>query len=109
LNTNYWTNDVIDPDQKTGFVLFGEDQDSLSYYTRYNNPKVNALITQGRTELDTDKRRAIYAEIQETAKNDVHWIDMYYSPFRNASWNYVSGLLQNPMGRFMLETTSTTK
>ncbi len=109
LNTNYWTNDVIDPDQKTGFVLFGEDQDSLSYYTRYNNPQVNKLITQGRTELDGDKRRAIYAEIQETAKNDVHWIDMYYSPFRNASWKHVNGFLQNPMGRFMLETTSTTK
>jgi peptide/nickel transport system substrate-binding protein len=106
LSTNYWTNDVIDPDQKTGFVLYGEDQDALSYYTRYNNPTVNALITQGRTELDTEKRRAIYGEIQQIAKQDVHWIDLYYSPFRNASWKRVSGFLQNPMGRFMLETTT---
>ena len=109
LSTNYWTNDVIDPDQKTGFVLYGDDPDALSYYTRYNNPKVNELIGQGRTELDTEKRRAIYAEIQKIAKNDVHWIDLYYSPFRNASWNYVSGFVQNPMGRFMLETTTTAK
>ncbi|MCB1808355.1 MAG: ABC transporter substrate-binding protein, partial [Candidatus Competibacteraceae bacterium] len=109
LSTNYWTNDVIDPDQKTGFVLYGDDPDALSYYTRYNNPKVNELIGQGRTELDTEKRRAIYAEIQKIAKNDVHWIDLYYSPFRNASWNYVSGFVQNPMGRFMLETTTIAK
>ena len=39
----------------------------------------------------------------------VHWIDLYYSPFRNASWNYVSGFVQNPMGRFMLETTTIAK
>ena len=39
----------------------------------------------------------------------VHWIDLYYSPFGNASWNYVSGFVQNPMGRFMLETTTIAK
>lgn len=109
LNTNYWTNDIIDPDQKTGFVLNGDDQDALSYYTRYNSPAVNELIVQGRTELDTEKRRAIYKEIQETAKHDVHWIDLYYSPFRNASWKHVENLFQNPMGRFMLEDTSISK
>lgn len=109
LCTNYWTNDVIDPDQKTGFVLYGEDEDAKSYYTRYNNPKVNELINQGRTELDTEKRKAIYHQIQKIAKQDVHWIDLYYSPFRNASWKHVSGFVQNPMGRFMLETTTTSK
>ena len=109
LATNYWTNDVIDPDQKTGFSLYGEDQDALSYYTRYNNPEVNQLIISGRTELNSEKRKAIYYKIQEIAKHDVHWIDLYYSPFRNASWNYVDGFVQNPMGRFMLETTTVAK
>ncbi len=106
LCTNYWTNDVIDPDQKTGFVLYGEDPDALSYYTRYNNPAVNELIVKGRTELDPEQRKAIYHEIQNIAKQDVHWIDLYYSPFRNASRTNVDGFFQNPMGRFMLETTT---
>ena len=38
------------------------------------------------------------------AVDDVHWIDLYYSPFRNASRATVSGFVQNPLGRYMLET-----
>jgi hypothetical protein len=34
----------------------------------------------------------------------VHWIDLYYSPFRNASLKSVTGFVQNPLGRYKLET-----
>ena len=34
------------------------------------------------------------------------WVDLYYSPFRNASRKNVKGFYQNPTGRFMLEDTS---
>ena len=63
-------------------------------------------MEQGRLELDRAKRQAIYAEIQKIAKEDAHWIDLYYSPFRNASRSNVTGFFQNPMGRFMLEDVS---
>jgi peptide/nickel transport system substrate-binding protein len=105
ISINYWTNDVIDPDQKSTFCVYGDDE-NLSYYTRYKNPEVTALVEQGRVELDADKRRQIYYDIQRMAKNDVHWVDMYYSPFRNASRSNVKNFFQNPMGRFMLEDTS---
>jgi peptide/nickel transport system substrate-binding protein len=105
ISINYWTNDVIDPDQKSSFCVYGDDE-NMSYYTRYKNPKVTALVEQGRSELDSDKRRQIYADIQRLAKEDVHWIDLYYSPFRNASRTNVDNFFQNPMGRFMLEDTS---
>jgi peptide/nickel transport system substrate-binding protein len=104
ISINYWTNDVIDPDQKSSFCVYGDDE-NMSYYTRYKNPKVTALVEQGRSELDSDKRRQIYADIQRLAKEDVHWIDLYYSPFRNASRTNVENFFQNPMGRFMLEDT----
>ncbi|CAB1060885.1 ABC transporter, substrate-binding protein (cluster 5, nickel/peptides/opines) [Olavius sp. associated proteobacterium Delta 1] len=104
ISVNYWTNDVIDPDQKSSFCVFG-DAENLSYYTRYRNPKVTALVEKGRTELDSAKRRQIYYDIQRMAKEDVHWIDLYYSPFRNASRTNVVNYFQNPMGRFMLEDT----
>jgi peptide/nickel transport system substrate-binding protein len=103
-SVNYWTNDVIDPDQKSSFCVFG-DKENMSYYTRYSNPKVTALVEQGRTELDSKKRQQIYYDIQRIAKEDVHWIDLYYSPFRNASRTNVVNYFQNPMGRFMLEDT----
>jgi len=106
ISTNYWTNDVIDPDQKTGFVLDGSDPDVLSYYTRYNNPEVVALVKAARVETDPEKRKQMYYDLQRMAQEDVNWIGLYYSPFRNASRTNVDGFFQNPMGRFMLETTS---
>ncbi|SDB58052.1 peptide/nickel transport system substrate-binding protein [Bauldia litoralis] len=106
LSPNYWTNDVIDPDQKTGFVLDGSDEDVLSYYTRYNNPEVNALIAAARVETDEEKRKAMYYDLQRIAQEDVNWLGLYYSPFRNASRSNVGDFFQNPMGRFMLETTT---
>ncbi|MEQ9690809.1 MAG: ABC transporter substrate-binding protein [Bauldia litoralis] len=106
LSPNYWTNDVIDPDQKTGFVLDGSDEDVLSYYTRYNNPEVNDLIAAARVETDEEKRKAMYYDIQRIAQEDVNWLGLYYSPFRNASRSNVGDFFQNPMGRFMLETTT---
>jgi len=105
ISVNYWTNDVIDPDQKSSFCVYGDDE-NLSYYTCYKNPKVTALVEQGRTELDLKKRQQIYYDIQRIAKEDVHWIDLYYSPFRNASRSNVVNFFQNPMGRFMIEDTS---
>lgn len=105
ISVNYWTNDIIDPDQKSTFCVYGDDE-NRSYYTGYKNPEVTKLIEQGRVELDRAKREEIYRMIQEIAKGDAHWIDLYYSPFRNASRKTVQGFYQNPMGRFMLEDTS---
>jgi peptide/nickel transport system substrate-binding protein len=108
LSLNYWTNDIIDPDEKATFSLYGKDE-NRSYYTNYNNPKVTALIDQGRVTMDPDKRREIYDQIQKIASEDVNWVDLYYSPFRNASRVYVKGFYQNPTGRFMLEDTDIVK
>ena len=108
LSINYWTNDIIDPDEKATFSLYGKDENK-SYYTNYNNPKVTELIDQGRVTMDPAKRTEIYNEIQKIASEDVNWVDLYYSPFRNASRSYVKGFYQNPTGRFMLEDTEIVK
>jgi peptide/nickel transport system substrate-binding protein len=108
LSIEYWTNDIIDPDEKATFALYGKD-DNKSFYTNYNNPRVTELIDQGRAEMDPAKRTAIYNEIQKTASTEVNWVDLYYSPFRNASRKNVKGFYQNPTGRFMLEDTEITQ
>lgn len=99
----WWINDIFDPDQKAKFCVYGDDE-NRSYYTNYKNPEVTRLIDEAAVELDPAKRRALYFEIQRIAKDDVHWIDLYYSPFRNASRANVHGFVQNPLGRYMLET-----
>jgi peptide/nickel transport system substrate-binding protein len=99
----WWVNDIFDPDQKAQFCVSG-DPENRSYYTNYKNPEVTKLVQEAAVELDPAKRKAMYFKIQRLAKDDVHWIDLYYSPFRNASRATVSGFVQNPLGRYMLET-----
>ncbi len=103
ISVMYWTNDILDPDQKTTFVL-GHDT-NMNYMTRYKNDKVKDLVAAARLELDPKKREAMYVEIQKTAKDDVHWIDLYYSPYINVSRKNVENFYQNPLGRFFLEDT----
>lgn len=103
LSMMYWTNDILDPDQKTTFVL-GHDV-NMNYMTRYQNDTVKQLVADARLELDPVKRQAMYFEIQERAKADAHWIDLFYSPFINVSRAGIENFDQNPLGRFFLEDT----
>ncbi len=45
----------------------------------YANPVVDALIDEGRRELDQEKRRQIYAEIQRIVATDLPYINLWYS------------------------------
>ena len=76
---NYWTNDILDPDQKTTFVL-GHDT-NMNYMTRYKNETVKELVAAARLEMDPAKREQMYVDLQKMAKEDVNWIDLYYSPY----------------------------
>ena len=103
VGVNYWTNDILDPDQKTTFVV-GHDSNN-NYMTHYKNDKVKDLVAAARLELDPAKREQMYVEIQKMAKDDVHWIDLYYSPYINVSRKSIENFYQNPLGRFFLEDT----
>lgn len=103
VSVMYWTNDILDPDQKTTFVL-GHDV-NLNYMTRYQNDTVKQLVADARLGMDPVKREAMYAEIQKRAKADTHWIDLYYSPYISVTRKGVEHFGQNPLGRFFLEDT----
>jgi len=103
ISVNYWTNDILDPDQKTTFVL-GHDSNN-NYMTNYKSDAVKGLVAKARLELDPKKRETMYVDIQKMAKDDVNWIDLYYSPYINVSRKNVENFYQNPLGRFFLEDT----
>ncbi len=103
ISVMYWTNDILDPDQKTTFVL-GHDT-NLNYMTRYKNEEVKALVEAARLETDPAKREAMYVQLQKMAKDDVNWIDLYYSPYVNVTRKNIKDFYQNPLGRFFLEDT----
>jgi peptide/nickel transport system substrate-binding protein len=103
ISVMYWTNDILDPDQKTTFTL-GHDANQ-NYMTRYHNDKVKALVSSARVEMEPKKREQMYIDLQKMAKTDVNWIDLYYSPYRNVSRKNIKDFYQNPLGRFFLEDT----
>ena len=49
MGVNYWTNDILDPDQKTTFVL-GHDV-NMNYMTNYKNDAVKDLVAASRLEM----------------------------------------------------------
>jgi peptide/nickel transport system substrate-binding protein len=53
---------------------------------RYQNPRVDTLLEEGRRETDPAKRKQIYAEAQSLIADDVPFIPMYsnlYTDFYN--------------------------
>jgi peptide/nickel transport system substrate-binding protein len=103
IGVAYWTNDIIDPDQKTTFTL-GHDP-NMNFETRYKNDAVKALVEAARVEADPAKREQMYIDLQKMAKEDVNFIDLYYSPYRNVCSKKIDNFYQNPLGRFFLEDT----
>jgi peptide/nickel transport system substrate-binding protein len=104
ISVLYWINDILDPDQKTTAVL-GHDVNN-NFMTRYDNPAVKDLVIKARIEMDPAKREQMYVDLQKIAKQDVTWIDLYYSPHRNVSRKNIKGFYQSPLGRFFLEETT---
>ncbi len=44
----------------------------------YSNPEVDALIDQGRREIDEQKRKQIYVRVQQLLAHDLPYIDLWY-------------------------------
>ncbi len=73
-----WVGGNEDPD------MFENVFDSASFPPKranrsyYSNPKVDALIHEGRATLDEDKRKQIYAEVQRQVAIDQPYINLWY-------------------------------
>jgi peptide/nickel transport system substrate-binding protein len=44
----------------------------------YSNPEVDALLAEGRRELDREKRKQIYARVQEILNRDLPYVHLWY-------------------------------
>ena len=55
-----------------------ENLDAGGNRTRYRNPEVDRLILAGREELDRDKRKIIYGDIQRILAHDVPVISLWH-------------------------------
>lgn len=63
---------TADPDVRQFYA-----HDSLYGFTRYNNPKSDKLLDEGRKETDQTKRKAIYDQLQLIWQKDMPLLPLY--------------------------------
>jgi peptide/nickel transport system substrate-binding protein len=66
----------------------------------YSNPKIDALINQGRAETDPAKRKAVYAEVQKILAADLPYIDLWFLDNVVVHTKRVRNLKLNPSGNY---------
>ena len=70
-----WIMDYPDPEDLLDVLFYSKSRQNNS---GYNNPDVDRQIEQARVEQDTEKRLALYQNIEKTVVNDAAWIPMYF-------------------------------
>lgn len=98
----WWYNDSKEPDLAVRWALCGSCG-NRAYYTNYQNDRVDELVEMGTAEMDPDRRREIYREIQALAFRDVAQIPLYYFPWPNAYSTGIEGLRLRPSTQWTLE------
>ncbi|HVP50028.1 MAG TPA: ABC transporter substrate-binding protein, partial [Candidatus Bathyarchaeia archaeon] len=68
--------------------------------TFYSNPRVDELIREGRTTLDEEKRKAIYAELQQILAQDLPYINLWYLDNVLVHTRRVRDIQINPAGNY---------
>ncbi len=66
----------------------------------YSNPKVNALIDEGRREVDPSLRKPIYAELQRILADELPYINLWYLDNVLVHNKRVVNLKLNPAGNY---------
>jgi len=66
----------------------------------YSNPKVDALIDQARREVDQNKRKSLYAELQLILADELPYIDLWYLDNVLVHNKRVRNLQLNPAGNY---------
>ena len=96
-----WTNDIPDPSQLAAYELgFKESQ---SYHSGYQSAEMDALLGRGLREMNLDKRRQIYYEIQELALRDSPLLWLYYSPYTITLNKKMQGFVQMATGPWIFK------
>jgi peptide/nickel transport system substrate-binding protein len=101
--SQYWTNDIIDPDELVGFAVLLEGADA--FHTGWNNPEAQELTRQGAAEPDPEKRKEIYFRIQEIWNEESPMILTYHEPYVDVTTTRVHNLGHPPTGQYVFTRT----
>ncbi|MGA7673359.1 MAG: ABC transporter substrate-binding protein [Nitrolancea sp.] len=102
-NLSGWTNDIIDPDELVSYAILPESNEN--YHTGWTNQQAIDLAHQAQTELDPDKRRQLYYQVQQIHKDDAPFVYLYVIPYVDVLASAVQGYFHHPMGQYVFKNT----
>lgn len=97
--TNYWTNDIVDPDELVAYAVLPESSDAFG--TGWSNQEAQDLARQGAEELDPAKRQEIYFRIQELFNEESPMLALYYKPYVDVTTTKVHNFSHPPTGQYV--------
>jgi len=99
MGERYWTNDIIDPDEVATFGADGGGG-ANAFSSYWTDATATKLVNAARSETDTTKRAAMYAQVQKIVADQVPFLPMTYTPYRYASGQWVKGFAVSPLGNY---------
>ena len=104
MRETYWTNDIIDPDEYTSFVLEGGTGSvDFANNTHFDDPTLDSLIAQSETTFNATQRAQLYLKIQQLAADDAPIIWLGDSPYHYGYKTDVHGYTVYPTGNAHFE------
>lgn len=101
--TNYWTNDIIDPDELVAYAILPES--SEAFQTGWSNEEAQQLARDGAAEADPALREEMYHRIQEIYNEESPMLALYYKPYLDVTTIKVHNFGHPPTGQFEWKTT----
>ncbi|MEO6627548.1 MAG: ABC transporter substrate-binding protein, partial [Aquihabitans sp.] len=89
-----------DPDQNYVWwygTQAGAETPSLTNFSGFNDPEVNKLLDEGRSEPDPAKRKTIYQNVNRRMANQVFNVWAWYTPWSIVTASNVHGILGPPL------------
>ena len=95
-----WIGGNQDPDMFENVFATSSFAPKRANRTFYSNPRVDALIREGRSTLNQEKRKAIYDEIQRIVAEDLPYINLWYLDNVLVHTNRVRNIELGPAGNY---------
>ena len=95
-----WIGGNQDPDMFENVFATSSFAPKRANRTFYSNSKVDALIKEGRSTLDQQKRKVIYDQIQQIVAEDLPYINLWYLDNVLVHTNRVHGIELSPAGNY---------
>ena len=99
---DYWSDDIQDPSEFMNFIF--DFNTACGFDTNFEQPaEIVALNDAANIEVDEEKRKELYAQIQQAFAEQCVWIPLFSTPYQNAIRNDIEGFVQTPLGNYRFD------